>query len=156
MNKNALLALCVAILIPVTCYVILKSASDTAVVMPRHFLMDTVIQTIKDGKENSDTVWHKTANISLVNQLGDTVSLYDKPGKIIVIDYFFTHCRSICPVLTRNMARLQHSFILGGDTRNKIDTSVVQFISFSTIYRFIYKRDFYYNHDQHPHLYHHH
>lgn len=131
MNKKALLALCVAILIPVTCYVILKSASDTAVVMPRHFLMDTVIQTIKDGKEKSDTVWHKTANISLVNQLGDTVSLYDKPGKIIVIDYFFTHCRSICPVLTRNMARLQHSFILGGDTRNKIDTSVVQFISFS-------------------------
>ncbi len=131
MNKQAFLALCIAILIPVTCYLILKGASDTAVIMPRHFLMDTVIQTIKDGKEKSDTVWHKTANISLVNQLGDTVSLYDKPGKIIVIDYFFTHCRSICPVLTRNMARLQHSFILGGDTRNKIDTSVVQFISFS-------------------------
>ena len=131
MNKKAFLSLCIAILIPVSCYIWLKAASDNAVVMPRHFLMDTVLQSVKDGKAISDTVWHKTANITLVNQLGDSVSLYDKPGKIMVIDYFFTHCRSICPILSRNMARLQHSFILGGDTRNKIDTSVVQFVSFS-------------------------
>ena len=131
MNKKAFLSLCIAIVIPVLCYTVLKQASDSAVVMPRRFLMDTVITSIKDGKQITDTIWHKTANITLTNQLGDTVSLYDKPGKIIVIDYFFTHCRSICPRLTANMARLQHSFILGGDTRNKIDTSVVQFVSFT-------------------------
>jgi len=131
MNKKALLSLCIAILIPLTCYLILKGASDKAVIMPRRFLMDTVIQSIKEGKQVNDTVWHKTANITLVNQLGDTVSLYDKPGKIMVIDYFFTHCSGICPLLTRNMAKLQHSFIIGGDTRNKIDTSVVQFVSFT-------------------------
>jgi len=131
MNKKALLSLCIAILLPVFCYLWLKQASDSAVIMPRHFLMDTVIESIKEGKQVSDTIWHKTANITLVNQLGDTVSLYDKPGKITVIDYIFTHCRSICPLLTRDMAKLQHSFIVGGDTRNKIDTSVVQFISFT-------------------------
>jgi len=131
MNKKALLALGIAVLIPAFCYLWLKQASDKAVIMPRHFLMDTVIERIKDGKQVSDTIWHKTANITLTNQLGDTVSLYDKPGKIIVLDYIFTHCRSICPVLTKNMAKLQHSFILGGDTRNKVDTSVVQFISFT-------------------------
>ena len=131
MNKKAFLSLCIAVLIPLFCYVWLKQASDKAVIIPRHFLMDTVIERIKDGKQISDTVWHKTANISLVNQLGDTVSLYDKPGKIIVMNYIFTHCRSICPALTRNMAKLQHSFIVGGETRNKVDTSVVQFISFT-------------------------
>ena len=99
--------------------------------MPRHFLMDTVLVSVKDGKQVNDTIWHKTSNISLVNQLGDTVSLYDKPGKIIVIDYIFTHCRSICPLLTKNMVKLQHSFIVGGDTRNKVDTSIVHFISFT-------------------------
>jgi protein SCO1/2 len=131
MNKNAFISLCIALLIPILCYLFLKSASDSAVSIPRKFLLDTVVESIKDGKRYSDTVWHKTANITLVNQLGDTVSLYDKPGKIIVLDFFFTHCGSICPRLTRNMAKLQRSFITGGDTRKKIDTSVVQFLSFS-------------------------
>ena len=131
MNKKSFLSLCIAILIPVTCYVLLKSASDNAVNIPRHYLLDTVIQSVKDGKQINDSIWHKTANITLTKQLGDSVSLYDRPGKIIVIDYIFTHCRSICPILTRNMVKLQHSFIVGGDLRKKIDTSVVQFISFT-------------------------
>jgi len=131
MNKKALLALSIAILIPVFSYLILRNASDSAVIMPRRFLLDSAVTSVKNGKEVTDSFWHKTANIRLVNQLGDTVSLYDKPGKIIVIDFFFTSCRSICPRLTRNMVKLQRSFIKGGDTRNKIDTSVVQFVSFT-------------------------
>jgi protein SCO1/2 len=131
MNKKAILSLCIAILIPVGCYIVLKSASDSAVIMPRKFLLDTVVDKVWNGKQISDTIWHKTANIRLVNQLGDSVNLYDKPGKIIVADFFFTSCRSICPRLTRNMAKLQHSFLLGGDSRQKIDTSIVQFVSFS-------------------------
>jgi protein SCO1/2 len=131
MNKKALLSLCIAVLIPLFCYLLLKQVSESSVVMPRHFLMDTIVESIKDGKKISDTIWHKTANIALRSQLGDSVNLYGKPGKILVIDYIFTHCRSICPALTRNMAKLQHSFILGGDTRNKIDTPIVQFVSFT-------------------------
>jgi protein SCO1/2 len=131
MNKKALLALCLAILLPVGSYLILKGASENAVDMPRKYLLDTVIERVANGKQISDSIWHKTANIKLLNQLGDSVNLYDKPGKIIVADFFFTHCRSICPRLTRSMAKLQHSFILGGDTRKKIDTSIVQFISFT-------------------------
>lgn len=131
MNKKALLALCLAILLPVSSYLILKGAGESAVDMPRKYLLDTVIERVQNGKQFSDSIWHKTANITLVNQLGDTVNLYDKPGKIIVADFFFTHCRSICPKLTRNMAKLQHSFILGGNSRKKIDTSIVQFVSFT-------------------------
>ncbi len=131
MNKKALLALFVAVIIPIASYLILKQAGTSAVIMPRKFLLDTVTSSIKNGKEVTDSLWHKTANITLVNQLGDTVSLYDKPGKIIVADFFFTHCNSICPRLTNNMRMLQQSFKTGGNVRNKIDTSVVQFISFS-------------------------
>lgn len=131
MNKKALLGLSVALLLPVCCYLILKYASDSAVDMPRHLLMDSVIERVDRGKIQSDTIWHTTKNITLVNQLGDTVSLYDKPGKILVADFFFTRCGGICPKLTKNMALLQQSFIRGGDTRNKIDTSIVQFISFT-------------------------
>lgn len=79
----------------------------------------------------TDSIWHKTANITLQNQLGETVSLYEKQGKIMVVDFFFTSCRSICSGLTRNMAKLQQSFLRGGDIRKKIDTSIVQFVSFT-------------------------
>ena len=131
MNKKSLMGLAVAVLLPVFCYVVLKYASDRAVDIPRKYLLDTVVTRINNGKTITDSVWHTTANIRLQNQLGDTVSLYDKQGKIIVADFFFTHCAGICPKLTANMSKLQQSFIRGGDTRKKIDTSIVQFISFT-------------------------
>jgi len=131
MNKKALLGLAVALLLPICCYLLLKYASDGAVDMPRKYLLDTVVTRVEKGKMITDSIWHTTANIHLQNQLGDTVSLYDKPGKIIVADLFFTHCSGICPRLTANMAKLQQSFIKGGNTRRKVDSSIVQFISFS-------------------------
>ena len=131
MSKKARLALMLAILLPLVSYFILQITSDRAVVMPRKFLLDSVINTVHNGKEKQDSIWHKTSDIKLINQLGDTVTLYNKQGKIIVLDFFFTSCRSICPHLTNNMAKLQRSFSKGGDVRNKIDTSIVQFISMS-------------------------
>jgi protein SCO1/2 len=131
MNKKALLGLAVALLLPVMCYLVLKYTSDRAVDMPRKLLLDTVVTRVTDGRTTTDTIWHKTSNIRLVNQLGDTVSLYDRPGKIIVADFFFTHCAGICPKLTRNMAKMQQSFLRGGDTRKRVDSPIVQFISFS-------------------------
>lgn len=131
MSKKALLALSIAILIPLISYLIVRNAGENAVHMPRKFLLDSVTSHVENGKLVTDSVWHKTQNITLVNQLGDTVSLYDVQGKIIVADLFFTSCRSICPQLTKNMAKLQQSFLRGGDSRQAPDSSVVQFISFS-------------------------
>ena len=131
MNKKALLAICIAVLIPLFCYIILKSESDDAVIMPQHYLPDSVVSTVSQGKMSTDTVWHKVADIRLLNQLGDTVNLYDIKGKAIVADFFFTSCGYICPKLTQNMVKLQQSFMRGGDPMNKIDTSVVQFVSFT-------------------------
>lgn len=131
MNKKAILALCIAFLIPITCYYILKAASDEAVVMPGRFYVDSVATKTIDGKTTSDTIWHKTANITLTNQLGDTVSLYDIQNKVIVADFFFTRCPNICPDMTKNMARLQQSFSHYNEGRKVIDSSIVRFLSFS-------------------------
>ena len=131
MTKKAVLALLIAVFLPVLCYVLLKSASDTSVTLPRKYFYDSVINTEVNGKIKSDTIWHHSANFSFINQLGDTVHLYDIKGKAIVIDLFFTKCGSICPRLTNNMAKMQQSFITGGNVRQKLDTSVVQFISLS-------------------------
>jgi protein SCO1/2 len=133
MSKKSIYGLIIALLIPVICYLWLKSASDTAVTMPGHpFEPDTVIQSVVKGKLQTDTIWHTTKNIRLVNQMGDTVNLHDQKGKIIILDLFFTSCGSICPKLTKNMSKLQQSFIKGGDPRKKqVDASIVQFVSIS-------------------------
>lgn len=125
-----MLSLCIVALLPVVSYLIVKSASDDAVVMPRHYFPDSVINKIVDGKTVTDTVWHRLDNISLINQLGDTVSLEDINGSIIIADFFFTRCPSICPTLTKNMKELQDAMKMK-DYRRKIDSSYVRFISFS-------------------------
>ncbi len=131
MNKKALLAISIAVLIPLLSYFWVKQASDNATAIPNHYLPDTVINRVESGKMINDTVWHRIANFHLINQLGDTVNLYDLQGKLIVMDYFFTSCRSICPVLTGNMLKMQRSFAKGGDVMSAPDSSIVQFISFS-------------------------
>lgn len=131
MSKKAVYALLIAVIIPIFCYLVLKSASENAVIVPKKYFFDNVFTSEVNGKLKTDTLWHKTGNFKLINQLGDTVNLYDIKGKAIVINLFFTSCGSICPQLTRSMAKLQQGFIRGGNTRRKIDTSVVQFISLS-------------------------
>lgn len=124
MNKRALLGLMVAIVLPFTGYYIVKYYGEAAVQMPHRYFFDSVA-TIKDnGKLTTDTIWHKVNNITFTNQLGKPVSLDDLKGKILVIDFFFTRCPSICPNMAKAMKRLQNSFINSND-------SIVQFISVS-------------------------
>ena len=131
MNKKSFLALCLAILVPLISYLFVKYASESAIDMPKHYLPDSVVTRVADGRRSVDTAWHTVADIRLQNQLGDTVNLYDIQNKPIVADFFFTHCAGICPRLTANMVKLQRGFIKGGDEYHKIDTSVVQFVSFT-------------------------
>ena len=107
-----------------------KHYGDNAVTMPPRYYEDSIITKITNGKESSDTIWHKVGDISLQNQLGNTVSLNDLKGKVIVADFFFTRCPSICPYLTRNMRRLQNALKLKDDMK-RVDTTFVQFLSFS-------------------------
>lgn len=130
MSRKAILAFCVAVLVPLVSYLIVRSASENAVVMPARYYYDTVLTKLKDGKEFTDTIWHSVENIHLTNQLNQPVSLDQLRGKVIVADFFFTHCPSICPTLTRNMKKLQDALKLK-DEFKVADTSFVQFISFS-------------------------
>ena len=124
MNRKAVLALMLAIVFPFAGYFIVKYYGENAVHMPaRYFLPDSVVVKEKNGKTVTDTIWHKVKNIEFTNQLGKKVSLNDLQGKILVVNFFFTRCPSICPGLARSMKRLQDSF--------KKNDSIVQFISIS-------------------------
>jgi protein SCO1/2 len=129
-NKKALYAIMLALLLPLIAYFIVKRKSETAVTMPRHYLPDLVDTITKKGKRISDTVWHRLNDFSLVNQERKPVTLDSLKGKIIIADFFFTHCPTICPGLTKNMKRLAESIHNGqrvGDRTNKH----VHFLSFS-------------------------
>jgi protein SCO1/2 len=119
-----------ALLLPLVAYFIVKKKSETAVHMPRHYLPDTVMTVTKKGKKTDDTSWHTLGNFKLTNQEGRTITWDSLKGKIVIADFFFTHCPMICPAMTRNMKKLAESIHNGqrvGDRSNK----KIHFISFS-------------------------
>ena len=60
-------------------------------------------------------------DFSLTNQQGEPLGLSDMVGKIWIADFIFTHCPTICPAMTQEMARLQSEFV----------ADPVYFVSFS-------------------------
>lgn len=57
-----------------------------------------------------DTIYHTVAPFSFINQDGKTVTDKDYNGKIYVVDYFFTTCKTICPKMTSELLRVQNKF----------------------------------------------
>lgn len=55
----------------------------------------------------SDTTYHPIPKFSMLNQDSVFVSDEQFKGKIVIADFFFTTCPSICPVISAQMARLQ-------------------------------------------------
>lgn len=123
MNKRSMTIMCIVIFVPIICYFIIKYYSEKNLVMPGHYIADTLMAVTVDGKQEVDTVWHVIPQFTLTNQLGEQVSLSDLDNKIVVVDFFFTHCPSFCPTLTRNMRQLQQTF--------HTNDTIVQFLSFS-------------------------
>jgi protein SCO1/2 len=47
---------------------------------------------------------------SFINQEGDTITRKVMDGKVAVIEYFYTTCKSICPKMNENMAKVYQAF----------------------------------------------
>ena len=62
-------------------------------------LVDESIQFVKK--------YHTIAPFTMTNQNGQTISEKDYENKVYVVDFFFTTCPSICPIMTKNMFSLQ-------------------------------------------------
>jgi protein SCO1/2 len=129
-NKRALYAVMVALLLPLVFFFVFQAMTKKATRMPGHYLPDSLVTVTRKGKRVTDTAWHQVKDFSLTNQEGKTVTWDSLRGKIVIMDFFFTHCPTICPGLTRNMKRMAESINNGervGDRTNK----QVQFISMS-------------------------
>ena len=102
-------------MLPLVSYWVVNYYSKKAVVMPRRYFYDDVSVIEKNGKKIPDTLWHRVKGPAFTDQFGRNVSIDQIKNRVIVLNFFFTRCPSICPGLTRNMKKLQDSF-KGSDT----------------------------------------
>ena len=129
-----------ALLIPLISYFIIKQMSTDAVHIPKPVYEDSTISKVVNGKIEKEIIWHEIPDFKLTNQEGNEVSLHDmvrvdpETGdtvpKIIVANFFFTHCATICPGMTMNIKKLQES-IKKSEKVGDRSADFVQFLSFS-------------------------
>lgn len=58
---------------------------------------------------NGDTVYHTIKDFQFVNQDSVVVTKETVKGKIYVADFFFTTCRTICPIMKSQMVRVNEA-----------------------------------------------
>jgi len=56
--------------------------------------------------EGNDTIYHQVPDMILVDQDSQAFQLSRLGDKIVIADFFFTSCPSICPRVTKQMTRL--------------------------------------------------
>ncbi len=47
---------------------------------------------------------------AFANQEGDTITEKDIKGKVVVVEYFFTTCKGICPKMNENMSKVYQAY----------------------------------------------
>ncbi|HLT42385.1 MAG TPA: SCO family protein, partial [Sphingobacteriaceae bacterium] len=52
----------------------------------------------------------KVPHFKFVNQNNDTISNDNYEDKVYLVEFFFTTCPSICPIMNSNLVKLQNSF----------------------------------------------
>lgn len=124
-NGKFLIGIAVAVLVPLSCFLVVSELSKSKEKkMPRYYGVERIDSLVENGKI-PDTVFHQVADVVLINQFGKRVSLNnDLKGKILVIDFFFTTCPSICPRLTTNMKMLQTLFRKDPKKEGSLDTAI--------------------------------
>ncbi len=77
---------------------------------PANFNPELVDKNLQNKSDN-----HTVADFKLTNQNGKTITQDDYNDKIYVTDFFFTRCKTICPIMTDNMAKIQKEFLNDDD-----------------------------------------
>ncbi len=125
-NKKFIGGLAVALLLPLSFYVVAKLLAKDKVNLPKYYGVERVdTRKGEDGAAVSDTVYRTLSDLALTNQLGRQVSLNkDLPGKILVVNFFFVNCPTVCPKLSKSMSVLQTAFTKDPKKETAFDTTV--------------------------------
>ncbi|MEE9409242.1 MAG: SCO family protein [Polaribacter sp.] len=77
---------------------------------PADFNPELVDKSLRNSNKN-----HIVADFELINQNGKKITQEDYKDKIYVADFFFTRCKTICPIMTDNIGKLQEIFKTDAD-----------------------------------------
>lgn len=100
--------------------------------MPKYYIVERV-DTLPGTPTKLDTTYHQVGDLVLTNQLGERVSLNkDLKNKMVVINFFFTECATMCPKLSKSMHTLQTGFKKDPKKENSLNNDI-QFISITVM-----------------------
>jgi len=83
-------------------YTILKPVETLPIYQPAE-----VNEKLVDSSVIHVSKYHKISDFELINQNGQKITQEFYSNKIYVADFFFTTCQDICPIMTKNMYKLQ-------------------------------------------------
>lgn len=86
-------------------YQLLKPSDELRIFHPKDLDARLVDPAVRNTKGE-----HHISDFALVDQLGRTITLADVKDRIIVADFFFTTCATICPKMTIQMERVQEAY----------------------------------------------
>ena len=53
---------------------------------------------------------HTISDFNMINQDGEKRTIANWEGKIVVANFFFTHCPVVCPKMTKNLKKVQEAY----------------------------------------------
>ena len=69
----------------------------------------------KDADLNAMVTLNKVPPFQFVNQTNDSISNNNYEGKVYVVEFFFSTCPSICPIMNTNMLKVEEVYINNDD-----------------------------------------
>jgi len=78
---------------------------------PKMFALGVEESTDAKGNKKTDSVYHTIPNRRFTTQDGEELELDSLYGNVYVVDFFFATCPGICPVMTKQLKRVQNAFI---------------------------------------------
>jgi protein SCO1/2 len=85
--------------------------SNTGKPLPYFGEFDVEVIALPDGTQKQDTLYYPIPKFSFVNQDSVIITRENYEGYITLVDFFFTDCPTICPIMSAQMARLQDKFL---------------------------------------------
>lgn len=69
-----------------------------------------VPKVVKKFQKSDLVVFNKVPDFEFINHKGNTITNKNFEGKVFIVEFFFTTCPSICPIMNRKMIDVQNEF----------------------------------------------
>ncbi|MCH7403119.1 SCO family protein [Belliella kenyensis] len=99
--------LCI-LMVPVLIIVFLKTMTTNTYEIPVFY--EAGVENPLQACEFEEGIQHQIPEFNLISQNNETIGRTDMNGKVTIVDFFFTSCPSICPVMSTEMERVDDVF----------------------------------------------